>query len=399
MKLAPSRRARWAATVLVAATPACGGGTAPLPAPGAASETAAFVVTLGADTIALEQYTRTAERLEGELVVLTPRVVTRTYTAELRPDGSISRLRVYTRTPAAAAALPQVVTTDYSASGASVRVERGDTVRTFEVAAEGAVFPWIMNSFALTEQSILHLLADPATRTAAPPHLPVGATQVQSVTLTRAGPDSVIVETFVGPTHLRLDGSGRIIAASSPESTQKIEAARVDGLNLAALTADAVRRELAGAGLGVLSPRDSVTARIGDATVSVAYGRPARRGRDVFPDVVPWGQVWRTGANQATHFYTDADLEVGGTPVPAGAYSLFTLPSPTQWLLIVNQQTGQWGTAYDASRDLARIPMQRRTLTERVETFTIRIEPGTGAAGRLVMAWDDVEVAVNVRSR
>jgi hypothetical protein len=271
------------------------------------------VVTLGADTIALEQYTRTAERLTGELVVLTPRVVTRTYTAELRPDGSISRLRVSTRTPATAAALPQLVTTDYSAAGASVRVERGDTVRTFEVAAEGAVVPWIMNSFALTEQSILHLLADPATRTAAPPHLPVGATQVQPVTLTRAGPDSVIVVTFVGPTHVRLDGSGRIAGASSPESTQKIEVARVDGLNLAALTADAVRRELAGAGLGVLSPRDSVTARIGGATVSVAYGRPARRGRDVFPDVVPWGQVWRTGANQATHFYTDADLDVGGT--------------------------------------------------------------------------------------
>jgi hypothetical protein len=399
MKLAPIPSARWAAAALVAAMPACGGGTAPPPPPSAATETAAFVVTLGADTIALEQYTRTAERLEGELVVLTPRVVTRTYTAELRPDGSISRLRVYTRTPATAAALPQIVTTDYSASGASVRVERGDTVRTFEVSAEGAVVPWIMNSFALTEQSILHVLADPATRTAAPPHLPVGATQVQSVTLTRAGPDSVIVVTFVGPTHVRLDGSGRIAGASSPESTQKIEVARVDGLNLAALTADAVRRELAGAGLGVLSPRDSVTARIGDATVSVAYGRPARRGRDVFPDVVPWGQVWRTGANQATHFYTDADLDVGGTLVPAGAYSLFTLPSPTQWLLIVNQQTGQWGTAYDASRDLARIPMQRRTLTERVETFTIRIEPGTGAAGRLVMAWDDVEVAVNLRSR
>jgi hypothetical protein len=387
--------ARLAAAALLA-----GAACAPTPTadPAPQPETGAFVVTLGVDTIALERFTRTAERIAGELVVLTPQVLTRDYMAELRPDGSVSRLRVTTRSPAAAAALPQVITTEYGPEAATVRTERGDTVGTAEVPTPDGAFPWLMHGYGLTEQAIRHGLPADGERTAVLPHLFVGGGP-QRVTLTRVAPDSVVIETFIGRSHARLDAEGRIVRLRSPESTQQVEVERVETLDLGALTAAAVRRELAGTGLGVLSPRDSVAARLGDATVSVAYGRPSARGRTIFGQVVPWGQVWRTGANAATHLYTDRDLEIGGTLIPAGTYSLFTIPSPASWVLIVNRQTGQWGTAHDPARDVARIPMQRRTLPERVETFTISFEDLANGRGRLVLAWDDTEASVPVRAR
>src|SRR4051812_36783509 len=88
----------------------------------------------------------------------------------------------------------------------------------------------------------------------------------------------------------------------------------------------------------VLSPRDSAVASFGAAKVSVDYSRPSKRGREIFGGLVPWNQVWRTGANAATTLVTSRDLDIGGTLVPAGTYTLYTLPSPTGWKLIVNKQ-------------------------------------------------------------
>jgi hypothetical protein len=96
--------------------------------------------------------------------------------------------------------------------------------------------------------------------------------------------------------------------------------------------------------------------------------------------------VWRTGANAATVFETSGDLLVGGTPIPAGKYSLWTVPAPEGWTLIVNKNTGQWGTAYDAQYDLARLPMKVDRLEQPVEQFTIAIEP-QGAGGVLKLEW------------
>jgi hypothetical protein len=103
--------------------------------------------------------------------------------------------------------------------------------------------------------------------------------------------------------------------------------------------------------------------------------------------------VWRTGANNATAFRTDRDLLFGATRVPAGSYTLFSLPRRDGWQLIINRQTGQWGTEYHPEQDLARIPMQVRTLTaDPVEQFTIRVQPD-GQGGVIVMSWGDVEVS------
>ena len=136
------------------------------------------------------------------------------------------------------------------------------------------------------------------------------------------------------------------------------------------------------------SPRDTAEATVGGARVMVDYGRPYKRGRQIFGGLVPLNQVWRTGANAATTLVTNRALRLGTTTVPAGTYTLYTIPTASGWTLIVNRQTGQWGTEYDEKQDLARIPMRAARVSAPVEQFTIAVEPRGQAGGVLSMAWD-----------
>jgi hypothetical protein len=112
---------------------------------------------------------------------------------------------------------------------------------------------------------------------------------------------------------------------------------------------------------------------------------------------VPFGQVWRTGANAATTLVAGAPVQIGGQPLPAGTYTLYSLPAAGEWTLIVNGQTGQWGTEYAEARDVLRVPMTV-SRTEPVETFRITIEGGE-AEGRMILAWDTLQGVVPIRAR
>jgi hypothetical protein len=146
---------------------------------------------------------------------------------------------------------------------------------------------------------------------------------------------------------------------------------------------------------GPASTRDTARATIGNAHVWVDYGRPALRGRDVWVNGVLGDTIWRTGANAATQLRTDADITIGGTPVPAGIYSLWTRTTPRGYELIVNKQAGQWGTDYHADRDLARIPLRESTVATPVERFTIGLDPQAG----LVMTWGTKQLSVPIGAR
>ena len=145
----------------------------------------------------------------------------------------------------------------------------------------------------------------------------------------------------------------------------------------------------------IASPRDSAEGTVGGATVLVDYGRPSKRGRVIFAEtgLAPYGKVWRTGANAATTLVTSAPLMVGETALPAGTYTLYTIPGPDRWQLVINGQTGQWGTEYDQSKDVARVPMQVTALSAPVEQFEIAVE-----SSALVMRWDTVQASVPLRA-
>jgi Protein of unknown function (DUF2911) len=145
------------------------------------------------------------------------------------------------------------------------------------------------------------------------------------------------------------------------------------------------------------SPHETVNATIGEAKVSIEYGRPYMRGRKIVGGLVPYGRVWRTGADAATTLTTSAPLDIGGATVPAGSVTLYTLPGESQWKLVINKQTGQWGTEYDESKDLARVDLTKKTLSSPVDQFTIAIEPAATGDGVLKLSWETTELSVPIK--
>jgi hypothetical protein len=374
---------------------ACGGqrpeAAAPAPAPAAQGETAAFIVTMGVDTLSAERFTLTGDRLVGEAFTRTPRTVSRRYEAQLRPDGSISRIEITARTLTAQPTTPATVTTvEFTDDSARVRIARGDSVVSQRVAVARGAIPFVGGSYALYEMAMRHLRR--AGRGSAEFPLLVPGAQVLSSRLELTD-DGGYLSNIAGRSAIRTDAAGRLLALDGSESTQKVRVERLRDLDVAGLATAFAQREATGRGLGVLSPRDSAVLEVAGARVVVDYGRPARRGRQVMGEIVPWDQVWRTGANAATGLRTSRDLMIGGAHVPAGAYTLWTLPTREGWKLIINKQTGQWGTEYHPEQDLVRVDLDHRTAAAPVELFTISLVPSGAAGGTLRLAWGDVELS------
>ncbi|HVH88753.1 MAG TPA: DUF2911 domain-containing protein [Terriglobales bacterium] len=133
--------------------------------------------------------------------------------------------------------------------------------------------------------------------------------------------------------------------------------------------------------------------------VTINYSRPYAKGRKIFGGLVPYNEVWRTGANEATSLKTDTDLVVGDTTVSAGSYTLYTVPSASSWKLIINKQTGQWGTNYDQGQDLARVDMNVSSLPQPVEQFMISFDKKGGDAAQLNLQWEKTQASVEVREK
>lgn len=155
---------------------------------------------------------------------------------------------------------------------------------------------------------------------------------------------------------------------------------------------------------GRKSPLDSVSFTIANQPVKVCYGRPSLRGRTMIGGKdVPFGKLWRTGANEPTVFFNPIALTVAGVKVPPGVYSLYTVPGPREWEIIVNRSTSQWGkenqyTDAVKAQELGRGKVKSETLTAPVETFTIRAEPSGDKAASLILEWEKTRVRIPIRA-
>jgi hypothetical protein len=144
------------------------------------------------------------------------------------------------------------------------------------------------------------------------------------------------------------------------------------------------------------SPHAEVSAALGGKKITVSYGRPYVKGRAIFGALVPWGEVWRTGADEATIFTTEADLVIGGLKVPKGEYALFTIPTEKQWTLVLNKTAKQWGAfKYDVKQDLGRAPMTVASAAKPVEQLTIEMVPA-GKQLTLKLSWDKTVASVAI---
>ena len=373
------------------ATVGCGG-----------SSERAYVERLGNDTLAVEVFTRSESGFEGQLLTRSPVTRVAKYVGTLNPEGTISRLEVNWMTPEENPEGPGPESWSITIEGDSATIERevdGESSTTRIAAPEGVIplvgkTPW---SYAILEQAVMQATASGAD-----------SFPIITITASRPGPSSNVIrrldsETvswsfFGSPMTARIDAQGKILALSGAQTTVKVEGEAVTDVDFEALAADFAARDARGEGLGVPSPPGQVEVTAGGAHFQIAYSRPAKRGRDIWGGLVPHDEVWRTGANAATMFTTDRDLTIGGTRVPAGSYTLWSIYTPETTHLIINSQTGQWGTAYDESQDFARIVMHREELDEAVERFTIAIEP-TEAGADLQLRWDRTQFSVPMTIR
>jgi hypothetical protein len=166
---------------------------------------------------------------------------------------------------------------------------------------------------------------------------------------------------------------------------------------LAAISAAPARAQVGG---NVASPPAKADCKFSDGkTVHVDYSSPRMKGRKIFGDLVPYGEPWRAGANEATTFVVDADVSVGGKTVPAGSYTLFALPTVDAWKLIISKQTGEWGIPYPGeSFDFARVPMKLSKLDSPMENFMIAFDQG-GTTCTLRLAWESTEASVQISEK
>lgn len=144
------------------------------------------------------------------------------------------------------------------------------------------------------------------------------------------------------------------------------------------------------------SPLEVVSMKWEDTYVKITYSRPHKRGREIFGNLEPYGKVWRTGANEATEITTTGDIKLAGNKVPAGTYTLFTIPQEDKWTIILNSDLGQWGAyRYDEEKDVLRFDVPTKKLPVTYEPFTIEFEQ-TANNVVLKMMWDQTGVEIPV---
>jgi hypothetical protein len=356
-------------------------------------ENGGFITRLGADTIGIERFTRTRDSIVGEFLFRSPTTSRQSYVIYTTPDGKVTQYSVQLYESAKPGA-KKTFRYDADFRGDSVRMTRfgGGPSRHLHAMPNlpGSV-PVYEPAFAEYESSIQRAIA------AKGQPVPVAAFYLDLTfggTARRTAPDTVLFSTSVGTIHAHIDSAGRLLDATSPGATLQAIVTRVPPPDIDAFAKDFVARDSAGRGLGYMSPRDEVSTTVGPAHVAVDYGRPSKRGRTIFGGVVPYNTIWRTGANAATGFTVDRDVMLGNTKVPAGAYTLFSVPTADSWTLVVSKRTHEWGTEYDSTADLARIPMQVSTAPTPVELFTISVDP----KGEMSFAWDTRVGRVSLRA-
>jgi hypothetical protein len=368
----------------------------PVATPGIGSTT--LLVRLGADTIAVEQYTRTANRMEGVLVQRSPFTTIARYSVDIGANNAPAHAEYSLRRGDGTTITGQMQSLSVRFGADSVTFvghrSSGDTTRA--AATAGEVIPYLNGSYGLFELALNRLLGtrrDSATFALLP--LSWGARGTSPLPVKLVGRDSARITWFGFPVYLRHDGRGTIQWVDGSLSTIKVRVDRVAAMQVDTLAREWSARDQAEGVAGPASTRDTVRTTIGMAHVWVDYGRPALRGRNVWVNGVLGDTIWRTGANAATQLRTDADLTIGGASVPAGIYSLWTRTTPNGYQLIINRQAGQWGTEYHPDRDLARVALRESVASVPAERFTIAFDP----QGALVMTWGTKQLSVPISAR
>ena len=361
-----------------------------------------FIARLGNDTVSVESITRRGDKVVVDGVDRFPRVRRRHTEIELGPGSTIRHLVMDITTPSEPAnQRERHVTADVTADSVHIlQTDKAGKLR-HEFATNGAV------AMAHVPQmySLYELYFDAAfARATALKRGPGDTVQLRQFYLDREfdrfplhhGTVRLLADNkaeirhdwLSGTGQAAFDSSGSMLSYSGARTTYLVEVARLDSPPDIKPIADRFEAtEKAKGAVTQLSPRDTVRAIIGTDSITIDYGRPLARGRVLVGNVIPYERVWRTGANAATQFTTSAPLRLAGIELAAGTYTLWTNPHQNGVDLIVNGQSGQWGTEYNPARDVAKAPMQSIALSTPVDQFTISVAAKDARHGTLNLEW------------
>lgn len=368
----------------------------------ATTEQHGFITTLGNDTIAVESVSRKDNTVTSDEVDRFPAVRVRHTVIDLNTDGSIKHLVMDIHTPGEPSnQRDRKVTVDVADN--KVHISKTDSSGTVkrDFATGGA----IVEGHVPQMYSLYELYFAAALKNAAASKLAAGTpVQVRQFYIDREfdqfplgrgrvtslgnGKAEITHDWLSGTGEATIDSNYQMQNYSGNRTTYKVQVIRLnsspDIKNIAEHFEDVEAKK------GIvrsLSVHDTAHAQIGNALLSIDYSRPLLRGRKLLGDVIPYDRVWRTGANAATQFTTSVAIKIAGLQVPAGTYALWTVPHTNSVDLIIDKQTGQWGTDYTGKQNLGIVKMTSEELTTPVEEFTISITPVGAHHGTLVMEW------------
>ncbi len=347
------------------------------------TERAAYLTLMGNDTLAVEWIEFGDDEVDAEALIRGSNTTFGQYHLEFGEDGVVE---AYTaRTYAGGDASGELLRTDelvVAEDGTRILVTtQGGEDRSRELDGQVAAVPFIDILHWPFEASMRWQMDENGTLGSEVPILggrPFPLSRNTDGTWALRHPSR-------GPSTAQIDDMGRITALDGTGSTRAYDLRRVDydlldKAEMAALFGDRP--------LGELSGRGMIDDRVAGIHFTGDYGVPRKRGRDIFGGLLSYGTWWRTGANAATQLSFDGDIVIDGVVVPAGDYSLSSIPEEDGGILIINRRTGQGGQSYDEAEDQARVRMRRDMLDEVVEEFEIRaVEADAG--GRLELRWDD----------
>ena len=343
---------------------ACSGRAATVPeAAVAVPQAPALLATrLGSDTLAIERVRRLPDGVEATVVLRSPSTTLTKYRLRSTPTGQPTELQVDRLDPATGTTLESTTRSLQRGSG----IPFIDMVHwPFELMVERAMA-------ASTDTLTIELVAGDRL-------LPFRMRRLENGRFTATHPTR-------GTMTIEADAQGRLLSLDASATTRAVTVTRGPDADIATLA-----RSFADRPTGELSGRGEVSVNVAGSQIDVDYGVPLKRGREIFGALVPWERVWRTGANRATHFSTTRALRFGDDVLPAGTYTLFTIPRPDRWTLLFNTNVDINGQAYDADADLLHVDLAVRRMEHAVEPFTIVVEPDGPSGGLLRLRWDTTE--------
>ena len=347
-----------------------------------------LIYTLGKDTTAIGNYSLEGSHFSMTVADITSATNVSTLTGTFFPNGELKEAKGYNYNPGKDSQLVYSYKLDYVGDSTFIELKRNNTVihRNYPVK--------IMVANYLGGYTLVYMLG------LLPNFAPVKAgdsmiskhivfNSARQFILKRTAANQLVMgSTVMGMFTLLLDDKGQLRSVDGIGTSWNLKGIVVPYLNMDSVIAANVTKDRLHPHPAIVNKLDSIQAAIGMTTIKLRYSRPTVRGREIFGQVVPWDRFWRTGADAATKISLNRPIWFNGKELPAGEYSIFTMPSQKGWTIMFNKDANIWGTEYNPDHDVLRMPMSTVRLPTAVELLTIEVHPAGDGGGTIEISWD-----------